>query len=291
MRALIAGASDTLILRTSQWMSTPAQIEAEAIAAGFLEGRRAWPQLDYSRESFANHVGARLTGNHNPCWSDLYLAGAICESVAGATSAFEGGFRSYIEVAIARVDSRRHAIDDTTQRVLELVLFGTETRAAAIAGYAGRGTMQGWLRLIARREAIRALSSERGQPLEDEVMLELIAPEADPELALVKSSAASVLRAALLDAIAGLARDRRTILRLSVLDGLSIDQIAPLYQIHRGTVARRLETTRRKLLEATRCHLKERLDLETLEVDSLIGFARSQLDLCLEEALASSSGD
>ena len=89
------------------------------------------------------------------------------------------------------------------------------------------------------------------------------------------------LRAALVAAVAGLESRERTLLRLSLRDRLTVDQLGALFRVHRSTAARWLQALQAKLSAATRARLAERLKLEAAEVESLIRAIGSRLDISL----------
>ena len=77
----------------------------------------------------------------------------------------------------------------------------------------------------------------------------------------------------------------KSLLKLSYLDGLSLDEIGALYRAHRTTVGRWLDAARQRILDDTRRGLGERLRLGEAEVDSLMALIRSQLDVTLHSLL------
>jgi RNA polymerase sigma-70 factor (ECF subfamily) len=81
------------------------------------------------------------------------------------------------------------------------------------------------------------------------------------------------------------ARDRN-VLRLVYGEGLSVEQVAVLYQVHRVSVSRWLGATRRELLEQTRARLRERLRLDDAEMASLTRLCLSQIDVSLDRILS-----
>lgn len=63
-------------------------------------------------------------------------------------------------------------------------------------------------------------------------------PGGDPELSHLKATFAAEFKFALTLAIDELSVRDRNLLRQSVLDGLTIDQLGKLYRVHRATAAR-----------------------------------------------------
>ena len=74
-------------------------------------------------------------------------------------------------------------------------------------------------------------------------------------------------------------------LRSQTIDGLSIDQIGALYQVHRATAARWVQQAKSSLLDALREELAKRLGESHDACDSVVALVRSRIDLSLERAL------
>src|SRR5439155_27001611 len=89
----------------------------------------------------------------------------------------------------------------------------------------------------------------------------LVGADPDPETALLRARYASAANEALREAFASLDARERNLLRQHFVDRLSIDDLGPLYGVHRATVARWLERAREALEARTRKLLMERLDV------------------------------
>jgi RNA polymerase sigma-70 factor, ECF subfamily len=76
-------------------------------------------------------------------------------------------------------------------------------------------------------------------------------------------------------------RRDRNLLRLHVLDGLAIDDIGALHGVHRATAARWIERTREDVARAVRRDLMRQLGIDPFEVDDLLRWVQSQIDLSL----------
>ena len=82
-----------------------------------------------------------------------------------------------------------------------------------------------------------------------------------------------------------LAPEQRNVLRMSLVEGLSVDELAPVFGVHRATAARLLQRARDAVSEGTKRRLTERLSLETSELESILRLVRSQLDLSISRHL------
>src|SRR5260370_1220010 len=80
-------------------------------------------------------------------------------------------------------------------------------------------------------------------------------------------------------ALAALAERERNVLRQYYIDGLTIDQLAALYQVNRATTARWVAGARLSVVAKTREHLVDELGIAAGEADSIIRLVRSQLDV------------
>jgi RNA polymerase sigma-70 factor (ECF subfamily) len=71
------------------------------------------------------------------------------------------------------------------------------------------------------------------------------------------------------------------LLRLSVIDGLGIDQLAAIFHVHRSTAARRLEAARDALVAVTRERMRATLAITDSELESILRMLHSLTDLTL----------
>jgi RNA polymerase sigma-70 factor (ECF subfamily) len=174
-------------------------------------------------------------------------------------------------------------IDEVKQRLLELLFVRAGISPPAIVGYSGRGALLSWLRSIAVRTAVPLLrASRRDAPVGAVVDL----PAAgDVELAYLKARYREPFRAALEESFGALTRRQRNLLRQHFLDGLGIDELGALHQVHRATAARWLAEARETLLRETRRQLAERLALEPDDLDGILQAVMSQLHVTLRRVL------
>jgi transposase len=82
--------------------------------------------------------------------------------------------------------------------------------------------------------------------------------------------------------------NRPGFLSLTFLEGLSSGAIGKMYGVDGSTVRRRLQALREKILDRTRELLSRSLGADEREIDSLIDFVRSRVDLDLGAVLRSS---
>jgi RNA polymerase sigma-70 factor (ECF subfamily) len=86
-----------------------------------------------------------------------------------------------------------------------------------------------------------------------------------------------VFRACFSEALAGLSMHDRDLLRRHHLDGLTLDQVATLHDVHRATAARWLAQVRERVVAATRAALERELAGE-VDLPELLATIASQLE-------------
>jgi len=231
----------------------------------------------------ADDVGAAMEQLH---LSDLYLAFACAEGDTHALRSF-GTLLSTVAGAVRSVDGAPAFVDEILQRLRTRVLVPEDGRSARILDYAGRGSLENWLRAGALRLALNARrDARRGpEPLPDASLWEPAAPTAERTLELLRGKYAAEFGSALREAFASLEPGERNVLRMHFLEGLSLNQIAAMYQVNKSTISRRMARAREILLERTRAQLERALSLPATELDSLLQQLGPRLDLSLSSVL------
>jgi RNA polymerase sigma-70 factor (ECF subfamily) len=88
-------------------------------------------------------------------------------------------------------------------------------------------------------------------------------------------------------AVGQLERRDRNLLRLHLLGGVTLEQLAQMYGVHRATVVRWLAAARSALFDATRAHVARSLGAPAEELDQMFDLVRSRVELSVERLLAS----
>ena len=78
----------------------------------------------------------------------------------------------------------------------------------------------------------------------------------------------------------------RTCLRLSVIEGLSLDRLGTMYRVNASTVSRWLARARQTLLAELQRQLKARENIAPEDVESIVRLVRSQVDVSLSGLLS-----
>jgi RNA polymerase sigma-70 factor (ECF subfamily) len=213
---------------------------------------------------------------------DLYLACALSHGDAAAMRVFEKEYVSDLRAAIASVDRSGIQRDDILQLVRARLFVADELHPPRIADYTGRGRLFSWLRVVVVREAISAVRKPKREALVEEV------PEAaveDFEVGVWKGMYQREFKQAFSTAVSELTPRERNLLRLHLIDQLSIDEIGASHQTHRTTAARWLRDIRAKLAARTRDLLTSSLELSGADLDSVMHLVRSRLELSVSRLL------
>jgi RNA polymerase sigma-70 factor (ECF subfamily) len=276
----------------------------EKLAHVLATGRAAWPRIAITDEAFVEHLARHVRTGATPAafldsvhGGDLFLACGVSKHDRAALAYFEENFMARVPEYVLRIRIGRDVVEDVQQTLRERLIWGRavginadENASVApqpkIAEYAGKGPLGGWLRVAAVRTALnRIRASATGVAAGAERIREDFSLGHDPELAYVKEHAHDLLSDAFKRAIASLDVTERTILRLHYLEGLTMDQLARLYQTPRSTIARRVAEVRQEVLAATETLLRDERRLSPSAVMSVIRQARSQLQLTISRIL------
>ena len=251
--------------------------ELIALACAALASRG----VTVDRAAFTAHVLRR--GQVPPHLEELALAFASLHADPRAIELFERDYFPHAERALRRMNADQTLRDDVISW-MRGELF-VRPQGGLLSSYSGRGDLAGWLRSVATREALKRLERAKKEVPAD-ALEELPLPAS--ELAFLRGGHAEQFTRAFNDAFASLSTEQRNLLRQHFLDGLSIDVLARLYDVHRATAARRLVAARTALVDAVRTRLKAELGYSTGGVDEVITL--SNLNESIEVLLKKTRG-
>jgi RNA polymerase sigma-70 factor (ECF subfamily) len=264
-----------------------------AVAAA---GRAAWPDLAIDEEVFVRHLERHLqvASDRDAAIAklrpgDLYLACACAQGKSEAITAFEQRFASVIDRTLARFAKTDQRRAELRQVLLERLFVAPPGGEARIASYGGQGFLENWLRIAAMRAFMN--EAEKGSPRESgDEALDAMSDGRDIELDFLKSHYRAAFRSAFAEGLASLEPAERLVLRLTVLEGLSCDELAVSLGVHRATAARRTARARQKLVDATREALARALRVDDVELASILRLVESKLDLSISRLLGADEG-
>ena len=170
---------------------------------------------------FVSYLAETLRAHHDAVLQldslhvdDLYLACACAAHDREALAAFADGFMPQVNMALARVGCPVAAFDDVKQIIWEKLFVGGGSGRKKILAYMGRGPLSTWLRAVAARAGLDLLrTTKQEDPVDDELLIELASPSADPALAHMKQLYRSAYNEAIRHALKSLTVKERNFLR------------------------------------------------------------------------------
>jgi RNA polymerase sigma-70 factor (ECF subfamily) len=222
---------------------------------------------------------------------DLLIACGCVDGLPAAIAAFDRACGSTINSALAKSGATLAEVDDLRQIVRKRLLVDpaaahAHPAAPRIATFGGRSSLTSWAYVVAVNEAARLLPRERREIAADnQEIVGRAAEEDDPELAYMKGHYRDAFKHAVNAAFDALNDRERLLLQQHELNGITIDQLAAFYKVHRSTTARWVEAARNSVLVGTRAELTRSLDVSRDTLDSIMRLLGSQLDVSLPALL------
>ena len=215
--------------------------------------------------------------------ADLAFALACAAGDREALATLERELIESVPKALARLRPSPQLVDDVRQALREMLLVAERGARPKLLDYQGRGPLAAWVRVVAMRIAYTHLrDGQKDDRADDVAAFETLADAADaPDVAHFKTKYAAEVRGAFEEAVAALEPEVRSVLRAHAVEGLSIDQIGAVYQVHRATAARWVSQARGALLDALRASLRRRLGVESAACDSIVALVQSRIDLSM----------
>jgi RNA polymerase sigma-70 factor, ECF subfamily len=254
----------------------------ERIREAYDRGCAAHPAIRISFEFFLKHWNqvVSVDGGQEIFDTDLFLCAAC---LAGDNDAMDR-VNGLLSASAQSVKSHFRVDDDERDEILQSVrirlLSGPQPR---LAGYRGASPLTAWLSVVVRRAALDAYRSSR-EPSSDQDILDLVADGVSPLHGALETDRER-LRFFLETSLMRLEPQERTLLKMNLLDHQSIDAIGLVFRVHRATVARWLVDIRMRLLKDLVSLMKSELRTNSTEIQSLIRYYRSDLEMSLSRVL------
>lgn len=263
----------------------------DALRPLLAHARSTHPGVQVTDGDFFAHVRRHCETPPAPeAAAQLYFALACVRGDATALEEFEAQYAPILVQSARRAKLADADAEEVAQQLRVLLLVGEGESAPKLAEYAGRGDLRGWLRVVAMRAALRVAKrgggATDGRGGDDDAVLAVRSTGDDPELGYLKAVYRTAFRAAFAAAIESLEARDKTLLRQHLVDGLTIDEIAPLYGVHRATAARWLEKARELLLTRVRHEFADRARVSDRELVSVLRLLESRLEITLRRLLA-----
>lgn len=214
---------------------------------------------------------------------ELALARACAAGDGKAIAEVERLADGALRRALGRLRIDAAEAEEIRQVVREKLFVATPERPPAISSYEGKGPLVGFLRAVVVHAALSAKRRERPQD-GDSGIAELAASD-DPSLEIVRATYGASFAQAFRDALGELPTRERNVLRLVYVEGLSVEEVAETYGVHRVSVSRWLGGARAALHERTHQLLCQRLSVGASEARSLARLCLADLDVSLNRLL------
>ncbi len=256
------------------------------VRVAYEAARAAWPGVLVTLDELAAWAAER-GAEPGAAYTDLYLACACARGDAAGLRAFEATLVPGVRAALGAMRLSPDQVDEALA-VLRRDLFAGD--APKIRAYAGQGELRGFLRVTATRIALKLARKTRREVVDDEAgRLEMAAGD-DPELSFLKAKYRAAFRIAVERAIAELGDKDALLLRQHFVDGLSIDVLGGLHQVHRATAARWVARAQAALLEKVRERFMAEAKVGDDECQSVLRLVESRMDVTLRRHLVARAG-
>jgi RNA polymerase sigma-70 factor (ECF subfamily) len=253
----------------------------------FEIGRRAYPAVELRLAAFTEFAVARAdTWNGNlERAADLYLACACVARLPAAATEFLARFADRIPKYLGRLARNPDLVAEVRQIVVMRCIVADGDGPPALEGYSATGSLEGWVRATAVREAL-ALNRQRDRHTGDvENALEAQMPWVDREISLFKQIYREPVSRAFAAACLALDANDRALLRLHYVEGVTTASLAKMYGISRATLIRRLAAARESLVNGVKAALRADAGITNQDFDSVLRLVKSQIDLRLSVVL------
>jgi RNA polymerase sigma-70 factor (ECF subfamily) len=257
------------------------------LSALHQQGVSAWPAIDVPLERFSAHLAlvnpteptvealAKLSGE------GLMLCVGCLEGQPAALGIFESLYLAPLARVLGKLEGGSEVANDVLQRLRGQFLAPASGRSSFLS-YSGAGALGVWLKVIGVREAQKMRrGGVQANTVGEDALSAMPTPEADPELRFMKLQHRHQFKECFQQALGELEQRERSVLRMSLVEGLSIDDIGKVYDVHRATAARWLTSARETLVKKCREHLAARLRVAEGELDELMGNLQSNLSISL----------
>ncbi|MCB9547617.1 MAG: sigma-70 family RNA polymerase sigma factor [Myxococcales bacterium] len=212
---------------------------------------------------------------------DLYLVLGCLAGSDRAIRLFLERFGAYLTRLCQRYAPTGAIAEDVEAQLLATLFtarHADDPTSARLFAYRGAGTLQGWLRVTARRLVIDLLRRQRAEG-EPPRLDQLATPGPRQDAQIERSQAAALLRPVFLECVAELSEAERALLRRYYRDGDVLREIGADLGIDTSSVFRRLGTAREKIWKRFQRRARTELGLTEGDLRSLLGSLAAGLDL------------
>ena len=236
----------------------------------------AWPTLAVEPAILRRHLASVfLEGSVDlsTLHTDLFLACASLEGVAGARELLETHALADAPKAARRVAKEDHLVEEVVADLRLALLSPIGDKAPLLTRYQGRGPLKSFVLVLATRRTLDRKRRQREVPTDrpDTGVLSKSFVDGGERQRLGEEFL--VVFKKHLDRLP--ARER-SVLRDHVVKGVTLDTLARTHGAHRATVARWIASAKQAVFDATRAELSER---KSWGSDTFQSFARQAVDI------------
>lgn len=249
------------------------------VLAAHDRAQRMWEGVRLDVERFRQHLQSLGWDSElPPSTPELYLACACAHGDAAACRYLESNYIGDVRASAARVCGSAFSADEIVQRVRHKLLVGPHP---GLLKYTGRGSLQAWLRSVARRTALDALRALKSEPDGDASRVGAI-DESSIESRIDRGRFLKAFESSLARAFAQLPARDRNLLRMHYASGVGIDALGRAYGVHRATVARWIARIRQDVFGAVKAELTgQQGGLSADEFEGVLRLMQGRLELAL----------
>ncbi|CAN5772453.1 hypothetical protein BH11MYX2_BH11MYX2_24000 [soil metagenome] len=216
------------------------------------------------------------TGRESPpATQDIHLVARALAGDHEAIRLVDQRVRKAALSAAQRLAGDRAMADEIAQRLSEKLWTGGTPLLRTFTGEAPLGA---WLRVVAYRDGVD-MRRVREVP-SDDLLIERVVGATEPALARLRTAYVVAFKRGFSAAFATLSLHDRDLVRRHHLDGLTLEQLAKFYDMHRATVARHLAGVRAALVTATRDAMRSELSAST-DLEEVLALIASKLEISL----------
>jgi RNA polymerase sigma-70 factor (ECF subfamily) len=224
-------------------------------------------------------------------YGDLLLAEGCAKGDATSLAEFEASVMPKVRQAISKIDASSVFVDEALQAVRERLLATIDGNEPRIRQYSGEGPLANWARVAGVRVALNVRRSNAQQPAASSEDLSEPLPAASPELDFLRANLADKFKTALGDAVALLSPQDRNLLRMHLIDGLSLERLGTMLGVHKSTLSRRLQKLEAELVAGTRTALQRRYRIRSRELMSAMKVFSQRVSLSVQRLLREPKGE
>ena len=266
---------------------------ASELATACARGRAAFAHVALDDRTFVKHLARVLEKDGQAgatvsslALEDLYLACACVEGCAEAMATFAARYSGTIRDSIGRIISGAES-EDVREQLIQALLVGSASGPPKIGTYSGRAALERWIGVAARRAALMWLRENQAEVRARRASAaEPVATNAaSVESEYIKERYRGEFEQALSEALERLPERQRVLLRLYMVNGVTVERMATMFNVGKATISRWLAAARGTLLDDIKEALRKRLGTSSDELASLARMVASRLEVTLPVVL------